>query len=181
MRNRHLERRIEVKMSLKDMRCEEIADNPFKLVGSDWMLITAGSPEAYNTMTGGWGGFGVLWGRNICWCVIRPQRYTYEFMERSENFTLSFFDEQYRGALQLCGTKSGREVDKAAAAGITALPGELPGTTCFAEARLVLECRKIYFQDLDPQHFLDPSIEENYPERDYHRMYVGEIMNCRTR
>lgn len=157
---------------------EEVVVRPFKLILSDWMLITAGPPDAYNTMTGGWGGLGALWGKHICFCVIRPQRYTFEFMERAENFTLSFFEEQYRPALELCGSRSGRDIDKAAAAGLTPIPGELPATTCFAQARMVFECRKIYFQDVDPRNFLDPSIQEHYPQRDYHRMYVGELVNC---
>ena len=160
---------------------EQIKDNPFKLVGADWMLITAGPPEAYNTMTGGWGGVGVLWRKNVCWCVIRPVRYTYEFMERADSFTLCFFDDSLKPALELCGTKSGRDIDKAAAAGLTPIPGELAGTTCFAEARMVIELRKIYFHDLDPAHFLDPSIDDNYPQRDYHRMYFGEVVNVRIK
>jgi len=157
---------------------EGITDNVFKLIGSEWMLITAGPPEAHNTMTASWGGFGVLWSKNICWCVIRPVRYTYEFMEKAESFTLSFFDEKHRGALEFCGSHSGRDVDKAATTGLTPIAGTLPGTTRFAEARLVIECRKIYFQDLDPTHFLDASIDGNYPNKDYHRMYVGEVVNC---
>ena len=156
----------------------EITDNIFKLIGSDWMLITAGPPEAYNTMTASWGGLGVIWNKNVCWCVIRPVRYTYHFMENADVFTLSFFEEQHRDALNLCGSKSGRDIDKAAATGLTPIAGKLPGTTTFAQARLVIECRKIYFQDIDPSHFLDPSIHGNYPQRDYHRMYVGEIVNC---
>jgi flavin reductase (DIM6/NTAB) family NADH-FMN oxidoreductase RutF len=158
-----------------------IKDNPFKLVGADCMLITAGPPESYNTMTGGWGGFGVLWRKNVCWCVIRPVRYTYEFMEKADCFTLSFFDDSYKPALELCGTKSGRDTDKAAAAGLTPVPGELAGTTSFAEARMVIECRKIYVHDLDPTHFLDPAIEDNYPQHDYHRMYFGEIVSVRVK
>lgn len=157
---------------------EELQLKPFKLILKDWMLITAGPPDSYNTMTGGWGGLGALWGKHICWCVIRPQRYTYEFMEREQSFTLSFFEEQYRPALELCGSKSGRDIDKAAAAGLTPIAGTLPGTTSFAEARMVVECRKIYFQDIDPRNFLDPSIHEWYPEKDYHRLYVGEVVNC---
>jgi len=160
---------------------QEIPDNVFRLIGSDWMLITAGPPDAYNTMTASWGGFGVLWDRNVCWCVIRPHRYTYQFMERAENFTLSFFEENYRSVLEFCGSRSGRDVDKAAATGLTPIPGSLPGTTCFAQARLIIECRKLYFQDLDPRNFLDPSIHDNYPQRDYHRMYLGEILNCLVR
>ncbi len=132
-------------------------------------------------MTGGWGGFGVLWNKNVCWCFIRPHRHTYEFMERSENFTLSFFDEKHRAALELCGTKSGRDTDKAAEAGITPIAGTLPGTTAFAEARLIIECRKIYFHDFAPEHFLDPSINALYAASDYHRAYTGEIISCLTR
>lgn len=160
---------------------EQIPDNPFKLIGSDWMLITAGTPDAHNTMTASWGGLGVLWNKNVCWCVIRPHRYTYEFVERADNFTLCFFDEEHRGTLELCGSKSGRDIDKAEAAGLTPTAGSLPGSTYFAEARMVLECRKIYFQDLQPANFIDESIQNNYPQRDYHRMYVGEIVNCLVR
>jgi len=156
---------------------EELEVRPFKLILKDWMLITAGPPDAYNTMTGGWGGLGALWGKHICFCVIRPQRHTYQFMEKNDVFTLSFFEEEYKPALELCGAKSGRDMDKAAAAGLTPIAGILPGTTTFAEARMVIECRKIYFQDLDPQNFLDPSIHECYPAKDYHRMYVGEVAN----
>lgn len=163
------------------LKPQEIPDNPFKLVGTDWMLVTAGPPDAHNTMTASWGGFGVLWNKNVCFCVIRPVRHTYGFMERSEYFTLSFFEERYRGAIELCGTKSGRDIDKAAAAGIAPIAGASPGTTIFSEARMVIECRKIYFQDLDPANFLDPDIHDNYPQRDYHRMYVGEIVNCMVR
>lgn len=154
---------------------ESIQDNPFKLVGADWMLITAGPIEAYNTMTASWGGMGVLWNKNVCWCVVRPVRYTYDFIEKAETFTLSFFDEKYREALKLCGTESGRDVDKAAKTGLTPVAGSLAGTTYFEQARLVLECKKIYTQDLDPKRFLDPVIERLYPEKDYHRMYFGEI------
>jgi flavin reductase (DIM6/NTAB) family NADH-FMN oxidoreductase RutF len=164
---------------LRQITPEELPDNAFKLVGSDWMLITAGSPDAYNTMTASWGGVGVLWGRSVSWCVVRPQRHTYQFMERADCFTLSFFGEDYREALQLCGSTSGRDTDKARAAGLTPVAGALPGTTQFAEARLVIACRKIYVHDIDPAHFIDPSIGDNYPGKDYHRMYVGEIRDIR--
>ena len=160
---------------------EAVKDNPFRLVASDWMLIAAGPPGAHNMMTGGWGGFGVMWQKNVCWCVIRPVRYTYQFMEKADCFTLSFFEEKYRPALELCGTKSGRDIDKAKAAGLTPIPGELAGTTCFAEARMVIECRKIYYCDMQPEHFLDESIHENYPQKDYHRMYMGEIVRVKVK
>ena len=164
---------------LKETSPELIRDNVFRLIGADWMLVTAGTRDAFNTMTASWGGMGVLWNKNICFCVIRPHRYTYGFMEHAEHFTLSFFDEAYREALNFCGSKSGRNVDKVAATGLTPMTGAT-GAVYFAEARLVLECRKIYFQDMNPAHFLDPNIDENYPKKDYHRMYLGEILRCLT-
>lgn len=156
----------------------DIQDNIFKLIDEDWMLITAGPLESYNMMTASWGGAGILWNKKIAWCVIRPQRYTREFMEKNDIFTLSFFDEQYRDALNLCGSKSGREINKTEATGFTPISCDLPGATSFKQARMIIECRKIYFQDLQPSNFLDPSIEECYPKKDYHRMYIGEIVNC---
>ncbi len=166
--------------TFNNIQANAISDNVFDLVGSDWMLITAGTPQAFNTMTASWGGFGVLWNKHICWCVIRPQRFTYQFMEKAARFTLSFFEEEYRDALKLCGTKSGRDGDKVAQAGLT--PREtVSGSVFFDQARLVIECRKIYFQDLDPDNFLDPRIHDEYPDRDYHRMYLGEIERCLAR
>lgn len=156
---------------------EQIPENTFKLIEKDWMLLTAGTLQEYNTMTASWGGFGVMWGKSVCFCVVRPQRYTYEFMEAAENFTLSFFDENYRDMLSFCGANSGRDVDKAAATGIT--PVEVnPGRVYFNEARLVMECRKIYYHDINPANFIATEIEKNYPNRDYHRMYIGEIEKC---
>ncbi len=140
------------------------------------MLITAGMPDRFNTMTASWGGLGVLWERKVAFCFIRPTRYTYEFVERSERYTLSFFREQNRKALTFCGTHSGRDRDKVREAGLT--PVRDGGFIYFNEARLVLECRKIYFQDIGPERFLDREINEMYSEKDYHRMYVGEIEKC---
>lgn len=161
----------------QNIKPEQITDNTFKLIGNDWMLITAGTREKFNTMTASWGGLGILWGKKVAFCFIRPQRYTYEFIENSSTFTLSFFTNEYREALNLCGKKSGREIDKAAEAGIT--PIELDnGGISFEEARLVLECRKLYYQDINPENFVDPDLDKNYSNKDYHRMYVGEIVNC---
>jgi len=156
---------------------EQLGESAFKLIGSDWMLITAGGIDSFNTMTASWGGLGVIWGKNVCYCVIRPGRHTYEFMENGDAFTLSFFEEKYRRALTYCGSKSGRDVDKVKETGLTPMRSE-SGSVYFEEARLVLECRKMYFQDIDPANFLDPTIAENYPERDYHRVYIGEILKC---
>jgi flavin reductase (DIM6/NTAB) family NADH-FMN oxidoreductase RutF len=144
------------------------------------MLITAGTTASFNTMTASWGGFGHLWNRDICWCVIRPQRHTYGFTERSSRFTLSFFDREYREALRYCGTHSGRDVDKMAATGLTPVQ-TVEGSIYFEEARLVIECQKIYLHDIDPAHFLDPDIHNEYPDKDYHRLYLGRIVRCLQR
>jgi flavin reductase (DIM6/NTAB) family NADH-FMN oxidoreductase RutF len=154
----------------------EIKGNPFSLIGDDWMLITAGDIEDYNTMTASWGGLGVLWHKNICTIYVRPQRYTLEFLEKNEIFTLSFFDSRYREALKFCGSKSGRDYNKAAETGLTPAATEMRSVG-FNEANLIIECRKIYFQDIVPENFLHESIQKNYPDSDYHRVYVGEILN----
>lgn len=156
----------------------DIISNPFNLIGEDWMLVTAGEMGDFNTMTASWGALGVLWGRKVAFVVIRPHRYTFQFVERSDTFTLTFFCENYREALNICGTKSGRDGDKVAEAGLTPLPSP-SGSVYFAEACLVLECRKLYAQDFDPTLFVDKSIDaEVYPAKDYHRLYVGEIVGC---
>ncbi len=164
-------------MKLKSVRPEEINDNVFSLIGADWMLITAGTMESYNTMTASWGGMGVLWNKNVCFCFVRPTRHTYSFMEKSECFTLSFFTEKYRKVLNYCGSHSGKDVDKVKETGLTPVKSA-SGAVYFAEARLVMECGKMYFQDIDPSHFLKSGIDGLYPQKDYHRMYIGEILNC---
>ena len=148
--------------------------NVFSRIGTQWMLITAGSKDCCNTMTASWGGLGVLWGKPVATVYIRPQRYTLEFVEREERFTLAFFGEEYRKALTLCGPKSGREIDKIKECNFTVEMEN--GAPYFAEAELVLVCRKAYWQDMDPAHFLDPELDGKwYPERDYHRIFIGEI------
>ncbi len=157
-----------------------VNDNPWKLIADDWMLVTAGTLDSFNTMTASWGAVGELWHRKIAICFIRPQRYTYEFAEKHDRFTLSFFEDEHRSVLNLCGTKSGRDIDKMAGIGLTPSSTE-SGGIYFEEARLVLECRKIYIHDLDPAMFLDPGIAREYPREDYHRMYLGQIERCLMR
>ena len=155
-------------------RPEDIKDNPFKLIGGDWMLITAGDLKSFNTMTASWGGLGVLWDKNVAFCFVRPTRHTYGFMNQNETFTLSFFDERYRSVLTYCGSHTGKHVDKVKKCGITPVAGSVDDVY-FAEARLVLECRKIYFADINPSAFLAQTLTDVYPEKDYHRMFIGEI------
>jgi flavin reductase (DIM6/NTAB) family NADH-FMN oxidoreductase RutF len=156
---------------------DKLNENVFSLIDKDWMLITAGVKNSFNTMTASWGGLGILWNRPVAFSFVRPTRHTYGFMEKNDGYTLSFYSQEYRKALELCGSKSGRDIDKVKEAGLTPLTGQT-GAIYFEQARLVLECRKIYFQDIEPQKFLDTEIIKNYPLKDYHRMYVGEIVNC---
>jgi len=142
-----------------------------------WFLLTAGSlePRDFNTMTVSWGAFGWLWHRPLAVVVVRPTRHTYGFMERFEDFTLSLFPEDYEAALLLCGQASGRDTDKVAEAELTPEPARAVRSPTFAEAELVLECRKAYFDDLEPRHFLDPRIHGEYHD-DHHRVYFGEVV-----
>ena len=158
----------------------QLKDNVFSLIGDQWMLVTAGTEEACNTMTASWGGLGVLWGAPAATCYIRPQRYTKEFMDREEYFTLAFFDETYRKALSLCGSKSGREVDKVKECGFTVRTAAC-GAPYFEQARLVLVCRKRFVQEMDPACIPQDVKEKWYPEKDYHTMYSGEIVEAYCR
>lgn len=161
----------------KKIDVSALKENVFKLIGSDWMLITAGDIKNFNTMTASWGGFGVLWNKNVAFCFVRPTRHTYSFMENAGFFTLCFFDVKYKDILTFCGTHSGRNVNKIEKTGL--LPAEtVSGNIYFKDARIVIECRKIYFQDINPKNFLNASIGDNYPEKDYHKMYIGEIVSC---
>ncbi|OGS25809.1 MAG: flavin reductase [Elusimicrobia bacterium RIFOXYB2_FULL_48_7] len=166
-----------MKNGFKEVKPELIKDNAFKLIGKDWMLVTAGKIDKFNMMTASWGALGVLWNKNVCFCFIRPGRHTYKFMEDNDYFTICVFDEKYRDILNFCGSKSGRDVNKMTATKLTAVKSGL-GNVYFSEARLVIECKKIYFQDINPKQFLDPKIDGNYPNKDYHRMYIGEIVKC---
>ena len=163
---------------LRKIDLKSIRENPFSLIGDRWMLVTAGTGARCNTMTASWGGLGVLWETPVATIYIRPQRYTYEFVENSPCFTLGFFGEKYRSALALCGSKSGRDVDKIKACGFTVAEAEC-GAPYFQQADLVLVCRKLYWQDIDPAHFTDRAVDaREYPNHDYHRMFIGEVVEA---
>jgi flavin reductase (DIM6/NTAB) family NADH-FMN oxidoreductase RutF len=160
----------------------DFAGSPVRRIADEWMLITAGNTAEdkgnWNTMTASWGALGELWNKDAAFVFIRPGRHTRAFIDNNPLFTLSFFKEKHHGALALCGEKSGRDCDKAAEAGLTPIVfgGGIAGAVAFEEASEIIVCRKIYTQDIDPKRFLDPSIESNYPQKDYHRMYVGEVL-----
>ena len=161
---------------MKQIDPKNLDQNVFSAIGDQWMLLTAGDKAKANTMTASWGGMGVLWGKNVVTVYVRPQRYTYEFMEKGDYFTLAFFDETWRPQLALCGSKSGRDIDKVKECGFTLAYGE-GDAPYFQEAKLVFVCKKVYFDDMDPAHFVDDSIDgAQYAAKDYHRMYIGEIV-----
>ena len=153
---------------------EDIEDNIFKLIGTDWMLVCAGTLSNFNMMTASWGCAGVLWRKPVSISFVRPQRHTFSFMENNGWYTLNFFGEEMRDILNLCGTVSGRDLNKMDIEGLT--PIQTPkGNVVFAESRLVLECRKMYYDDIKPELFQVFELEMIYPSKDYHRFYIGEI------
>jgi len=160
----------------------KLKDNLIRMIASDWMLVTAGTKEKFNTMTANWGGMGYLWNKNVVFVFVRPERYTYEFMERSEGFTLTFFDVQYRDALNLCGSRSGRECDKVTETGLTPFFTD-SGYPAFAEARIVMECNKLYATQLTREAFTDQDpLNTHYRTKGgLHKIYIAEIIKCWTR
>lgn len=153
---------------------KELNFNVFSAIGDQWMLITAGTAERCNTMTASWGGLGILWNKPMVTAYIRPQRYTKQFVDESEYFTLSFYSEQYRKQLAVCGSKSGRDVDKVKECGFTVAAADC-GAPYFEEADLVLVCRKQMVTPMDPDAIPDEVKEKHY-KGDYHVMYWGEIV-----
>lgn len=150
--------------------------NPFAAIGDQWMLITAGTKERCNTMTASWGGLGVLWGAPMATAYIRPQRYTKQFVDENEYFTLSFFSENYRPQLNLCGTKSGRDMDKVKECGFTVAEGA-GGAPYFEQAELVLVCRKRMAMPMD-EAAMPADVKDKWYKGDYHTMYWGEIVEA---
>lgn len=162
-------------MDLKEIALDETLLDPFAKIGKEWMLITAGNEENFNTMTASWGGLGVLWGKDVAFTFIRPSRYTFEFTQKEDCFSLCFFKEEYRKALTLCGRVSGRDCDKVKDASLT--PIFIDGVPCFEEADTVLICKKLYSQPMNESFVTDDSVKNNYqPDEPYHNMYVGEIV-----
>ena len=146
------------------------------------MLITTRDEQQnkINAMTASWGALGVLWNKPVAICFVRPQRYTYGLAEQSERFSLCFFDEKYRDALKLCGTKSGRDIDKVKATGLTECRSNESGVF-FAEAKHVILARKLYADDLRTECFIDRAPLAFYEKNDFHRMYICEIEKVLTK
>ena len=163
------------------MEATDLPDNVIDLIGKQWMLVTAGSKSSYNTMTASWGAVGYIWSRPSTFIAVRDSRHTYQFLQQEESFTLSFFTEEYRGALRICGTKSGRDTDKVSEAGLTLL--ETPsGLMSFEEAQMIIECKKMFVQEMDyanlAQPYKEKIMEESYnKEPSKHQLFISEITN----
>lgn len=155
---------------------EKFSCAPFDLIGNDWLLICAPDekkPCGANAMTASWGGLGVIWHKNVATVYVRPQRHTFSLMENSDVVSLCFLGEQFRDALKLCGTKSGKDMDKISASGMSvSFDGETP---LINESKIVLVCKKAYSDYIKEECFCDVSHLSSYPKKDYHKMYILEI------
>lgn len=164
---------------MKEINIRDLKENAVKMISDDWMLITAGDETGYNTMTASWGGIGELWGKDVVFVFIRPQRYTLEFINKFDEFTLSFFGGDYKKELTFCGRKSGRNVDKAKETGL--VPVFENGTTYFEQASTVLVCKKLAVTEMKPEDFIDKSVDKNYTNGDYHLIFTAEIVKTLTK
>lgn len=164
---------------MKKISVSELKDNMFDAIGKEWMLVTAGTPEKFNMMTASWGGTGILWGKPVAFIFIRPERYTYEFIEKGDTLTLSFLGEAHRDIHKICGSQSGRDIDKVVASGLKPYVTE-NGNIAYEQARLILECKKLYADFIDADNFVDKLlISRWYGEGHggFHKMYILEIQN----
>ncbi len=158
----------------QEINVRDLDRNAVKMIADEWLLITAGNQTAHNMMTGSWGALGEMWGKDIATVVIRPTRYTYGFMEENDYFTISVLPSSVKQAVHgVCGSKSGRDIDKTAVTGLTPVFDQ---GVYFDQAEVVLICKKIYASDVNPENFIDKSLDEKWYNNDYHRMYVGEIV-----
>ncbi|MGL5683285.1 MAG: flavin reductase family protein [Marinifilaceae bacterium] len=160
----------------------EYVKNPIKIIAQDWMLVTAGTKDKFNTMTASWGGVGFLWNKPVAFVFVRPERYTYQFIEQSDYLTLSFMGEQFRKELMLLGTKSGRDTDKITESGLTPF-FTAQGNPAFAEAHTVMECRKLFKSPMTANQFIDTELIDKWygAKGNFHHMYVVEIEHIFTK
>lgn len=157
-----------------EIKPEKFNESPFQLIGKDWMLITAEKDGKVNTMTAAWGGFGVMWGKNVAYVVIRPQRYTKEFVDASDTFSLTFFGGDSKKMLNYLGTTSGRDEDKIKKADLTVIYDD--GVPYFEEATIAIFCKKLFAQDYKPESFIEKGIIDKwYPISDFHTLYIAEV------
>lgn len=168
---------------MKKATLEALArENEFEAIGKEWMLITAGTPEKFNMMTASWGGLGWLWNKPVAFIFVRPERYTYPFIEANDHLTLSFYGHSpaMRRVVNLCGAVSGRDHDKLKETGLTPVTTD-HGAVTFEEARLTIEGRKLFRSEMKAEEFIDPECLSkwygNHPGGSLHTVYVVEIEN----
>ncbi len=149
-------------------------EKTFDLYNKGWALITAGTGENFNTMTISWGGLGTLWNKPVATVYVKPVRYTHDFLDKNEYFTVSFFGEEYRQDLAVLGTLSGRDGDKVAKTKLTSVA--VGNSVSFKEAKLTLLCKKIYRQDMDKKFMPADVVEKYYTDEAEHTIYVGEVV-----
>lgn len=154
----------------------ELALQPFTTFDPGGVLLVVGDADRANMMTISWGTFGIMWGRPIMMVMVRPVRHTWSFLQSSPEFTVNWMHEEWEDALRICGTQSGRDIDKFAATGLTAVPGGVVATPVIAQSELSLECRALCHTDLQPEQFLDPTLHDMYPNKDFHGLFFGEIL-----
>ncbi len=161
---------------MKIITVDQINKNPFTLLSKDWSILAAKNSDGeFNGMTVSWGGFGVLWNKNVVSVYIRPQRHTKQFVDDQGYFTLNFFDESYRDALKFYGSKSGKDVNKEEACNLHVEDNAY--NAHIKEASMVLVCKKLYQDKIKPEMMLDANIDEkNYPQKDYHDVYIAEVV-----
>ncbi len=158
----------------KTIKAEEISKNVFDMIGKEWLLVTAENEGKINTMTASWGAAGIMWAKPTAFVFIRPQRYTKEFVDSSERFSLTVLGDKYRETLNYCGTVSGRDEDKIKNAGLTVVKED--NVPYFDEGNIVFICKKLFAQEIKEESFVDKTlIDKFYPDKDYHTMYVAEI------
>jgi len=157
---------------MKIIKPTEIDKNIIDMISNEWMLITAGNEKGYNMMTASWGGMGEMWGKDVALCVVRPQRHTLKFLDSTERFTLSFYGNDKK-IHQVCGRMSGKDCNKTELTGL--VPSFIDGTVTFEQANTTLVCRKLYRSQIKPEDFIDKTLLANYPDDDFHYVFVGEI------
>lgn len=172
--------------NMKKIAPNELPQSVIDIIGKEWMLVSAGNESKFNTMTVSWGTIGFMFNMNVATIVVRPERYTYEFIENESHFTLTILDPakvkdgDTKQALTICGRNSGRDMDKVAKAGLTPR-FTADGNPTFEEARIVLECRKVFGQMMSQDSFVDKEIYDKWYDEAHgnlHKVFIGEIVNC---
>jgi len=167
-----------VSSDLKEIPFDQFTSNVFKLWDKEWLALTSGDFKInqFNAMTVAWGSFGIMWNKPFVMVVVRPTRHTFQFINQYDTFSLCGFPEEFHNLLSVLGSKSGRDTDKVKEVGLTPIQLEKIAAPGYAEADLIFQCRRMFWEDFDPSKFLDSSIESHYVKKDYHRLIFGEIL-----